>query len=166
MFYVCFFLVSKSHYTDTNSYYGVVCLIPLFVFLSSHIFLLNCFSRRYPPCVSPSLLFLCAHRAIVGVHAPATRLCQHDHVGAEGPVQCHGVWGGGASRHSHTARQAGGTDGPITVKAMESHACLSGCLWTLKTSEKVPNLGFKTLESCLKCCPEKCLPSTVRLHCP
>lgn len=56
--------------------------------------------------------FLVPNRATAGVHAPAARLCKHDHVCAQGLVQRHGVRSGGAGRHDHTARQTGGMNGP------------------------------------------------------
>lgn len=68
---------------------------PLYLLLPDDVFCLIAF-------------FSHSNRATTGVHAPAACLCQHDHVRAQRIVQRHGVRGGGAGWHNHTAQQTGG----------------------------------------------------------
>lgn len=71
---------------------------------------------------SPPLPFV-PNRATTGVHAPAACLRQHDHVCAQRLVQRHGVWGGWAGWHSHTAQQTGGKNELITHREICKQKC-------------------------------------------
>lgn len=73
------------------------------------------------------------NRATTGVHASASCICQHDHVCTQRIVQCHGVWGGGAGRHSHIAQQTGGMNEGLALQLY-------------MTTVKGPLKGLKTVE--------------------